>query len=277
MFPILNSLSQDEINRRAALNAENMNTQHLKLLNNITIFQDERYSVYISNISTPKTNVIQGSQMSAEEITKKVPQIINTFQKQKKPFTWLVQSTSEPINLSDILKTRYGFQKKEEVNMISDLTKSECPQMFHRKIQLIPAKTPDHFSEFYELVQEIFEYPPKFTEQLRKKGNEEGNFHKNAIHLLGYLQNEAIAIGLIFRNQGIAGIYWLGVKKDFRDEGIGSCFLYKILKKIRKMGFRYASLQSPKTQIEYFHKIGFTEISNCYRMIWKPPQSRSNF
>ncbi|TFH27172.1 MAG: GNAT family N-acetyltransferase, partial [Promethearchaeota archaeon] len=68
-----------------------------------------------------------------------------------------------------------------------------------------------------------------------------------------------------YYSNGIAGIYWVGVKENHRKQGFGSCMIFQLLKQIRKRGYRYTGIQAPPNSRNVYKGMGFREISTFIR------------
>lgn len=207
---------------------------------------------FISDLNTQSSNT--DSQQGSSKITR-------FFKKKGFPFTWSTVPISRFNNVTGFLKEQQSVPKSEISNMILDVTSGSCPQQLLKRTQVIRAYKPEHFNQFYDILRDIFDYPADIVQNFKNKATSNHPFFQQTDHYIGLLHNEPISIGLVYYSNGIAGIYWVGVKDEHRKQGLGSCMMFQLLKQIRKKGYRYSGLRSTPSSRNIYREMGFQEIS----------------
>ncbi|MHA1520177.1 MAG: GNAT family N-acetyltransferase [Promethearchaeota archaeon] len=253
MHPIYHTVTESELDRRLALNSTEM-------LQSCAILNENLQSNpnFISALDTQSIDTI--SQKGSSKI-------IRFLQKKGFPFTWSKVPTPRFNNIEGFLKDQQSAPKFEISNMFLDITSGSCPQQLLKRTKVIKAYKPEHFNQFYDILRDIFDYPADIIENFKNKATSSHPFFQQTDHYIGLLHNEPISIGLVYYSNGIAGIYWVGVKNEHRKQGLGSCMMFQLLKQIRKKGYRYSGLQSTPSSHNVYREMGFQDISKNPKMI----------
>ncbi|MHA1672010.1 MAG: GNAT family N-acetyltransferase, partial [Promethearchaeota archaeon] len=218
----------------------------------------QRNPKFIPALDTQSIDII--SQKGSSNITR-------FFKKKGFPFTWSTIPILRFNNIEGYLKDQQSAPKFEISNMFLDVTSGSSPKQLLKRSQVIRAYKPEHFKQFYDILHDIFDYPADIIENFKNRATSNHPFFRQTDHYIGLLHNEPISIGLVYYSNGIAGIYWVGVKDEHRKQGLGSSMMFQLLKQIRKKGYRYSGLQSTPSTHNVYREMGFQDISKNPKMI----------
>ncbi len=76
---------------------------------------------------------------------------------------------------------------------------------------------------------------------------------------VGYLENEPVAASTYLLGSGVAGLYRIATRPDFRGRGIGTQMTLEPLRRVRSLGYKVGVLHSSEMGYPVYEKMGFKE------------------
>ena len=86
---------------------------------------------------------------------------------------------------------------------------------------------------------------------------------------LGHLDGRAVATSMLFLSADVAGIYFVFVTPECRNQGIGTSITLAPLLEARSMGYEVAVLHASPTGERIYRQIGFEEFCQFHYYQWK--------
>lgn len=77
---------------------------------------------------------------------------------------------------------------------------------------------------------------------------------------VAYLENKPVATSMLFLSAGVAGLYLVSTRPDYRKRGIGAIMTLTALHATKGLGYRMGILQATEAGKPIYQKIGFTEL-----------------
>jgi GNAT superfamily N-acetyltransferase len=92
--------------------------------------------------------------------------------------------------------------------------------------------------------------------------------------VVAYDQNEPIAAAQLLHAHGVAGVYWVGVVREHRRKGLGSCITHAVVQRAFERGARILTLQASPGGEPMYRRLGF-ETRYHYEMHVRPRHAPS--
>jgi GNAT superfamily N-acetyltransferase len=212
------------------------------------------YSTWFSRIFLESIN--------DEFINNNLNNLIEKIKKFELPNTWILRPKNNNKNLREKLLSR-GFLKFEQIGMavkLDSVVKSPN-KIDYFKIKKID--TEELLKIWVKVSNSNFKLDEFYEVYLKFLNN------KNAEIYGGFFKNDLIATSILFCSSGVAGIYSVTTKPEFRQKGIGTQMVLNVINIAQKKGFKIGILQaSPEGQLVY-KKLGFEDICKLYHFEYK--------
>jgi ribosomal protein S18 acetylase RimI-like enzyme len=123
-------------------------------------------------------------------------------------------------------------------------------------IQLV--EDDETYNRYIDTMSAGFEFPEALTTYL---SNADHVRPDPAIrHYLGFFEGKPVAISLLYRSAGLAGIYNIAVIPQMRHRGIGKAMTLATLLDARDLGYHVAILAASEQGIPLYRRLGFQDI-----------------
>jgi ribosomal protein S18 acetylase RimI-like enzyme len=175
------------------------------------------------------------------------------------PFTWNIGPSTRNAKLEHRLQANGWSKNVGGPAMILDLDNLQEEQLnlpTGLTIQII--EDDDTYNQYIDTMSAGFEFPEPMA-----------TYQKNIYHVLsdptvhlflGFFAGKPVAISLMHRNAGLAGIYNVAVVPQMRQRGIGRAMTLAALFDARDLGYRIAMLESSKMGLPLYRDLGFQKL-----------------
>lgn len=149
-----------------------------------------------------------------------------------------------------------GYQKNESpmrCMIMQNLSYFSMPA--NNEVTIKKVATLGEFKLFQEVLEDSYEYG-------RESGAITSSFMRlpNCELFLAYYKGEAAATSLLYKTDDIAGIYWVGTKKEYRNRGVGKAITWAAVQAGKAQGCNLASLQASDLGEPMYKKMGFDAL-----------------
>lgn len=121
------------------------------------------------------------------------------------------------------------------------------------------AKNEKEINLCYRLREIVF-----IQEQNVPVDRERDEYDAIAVHFLLMLNGEPIGVARIVKQDGVAEIGRVGIKKEHRAKGAGLFLIKEIIKYCQSNSLRKIILGAQEHAIDFYKKLGFEICSGCY-------------
>lgn len=182
-------------------------------------------------------------------------------------FQGAVLLSTEITDLSDEWIDRGFTVITREYGMTLSLPDWGDPRFFESDLTIEPASSLDDFENCYSVIvsgrnRSMADY---FNKIYRDK---EKNSSRDTVYQ-AKIGNNPVGICVLFRSSGTAGIWWLTIRPEYRNKGIGSALTAYALKEARKERYSISVLQSKPDLVNLYNRIGFKESCLIKLVQWK--------
>jgi ribosomal protein S18 acetylase RimI-like enzyme len=196
-----------------------------------------------------------------KDIHNKILDTIAFFRKRKMPLMWWITPSTNPRDMPERLG-RLGFLCDEAcpgmflpVGFIKDDAGGDIPGL---EIKL--ADTREKLKDWVKIIAYThnlgYEVIGKFIKAELEVGiSPESDF----LRYVGYLHGEPICTSAALFSSGVAGLYYIATLKEHRCKGFGRAVTIAPLLEAKKREYKIAVLQSTKSGLNLYKRIGFRE------------------
>lgn len=151
------------------------------------------------------------------------------------------------IDLSEPEETQPGM-------VLASLDETPTPET---TTTIEPATTPEEREEFLRVFSEVFDVPTEIGRDLLTDAYWEDN---ELASFVGRMDGTVVACGQLVIEGEAAGVYSIGVTKEFRRRGIGEAMTWEVLRAGREFGCQVGVLQSSEMGYGLYEKMGFETV-----------------
>jgi len=246
---------------KSELVKENLNSfwnQVLSVDANYHFHDDCDVQYTVTDINDPLFNAILSSSLSDNKIDLAIQSKISFYKEKGLSFCWWVDSSSDSRALEKILEQKdftlfgdvSGMILKTPVESISESNNIQVDVVSNveqLRSWIYPIQSSFHMSEISaQKYLRIF----KFL-------NESEN---PPIHYTASIDNKIVASSTLFKGSHSAGIYNCATLENFRNKGILSALVEKMINDTIAMNYEYTTLQASPMSVHIFKKFGFKDI-----------------
>lgn len=194
---------------------------------------------------------------SREELTKAV----SWLQSRDDPF-WVTMTTSA-------LEAVEGFPAEFDLKQSHEQAGMVLPSLAEQPLlsldeQLVrespaaisPVTDAAALDEFVAVFTTVFDRPEDVTTRVYQPSVSE---EKTQL-FVGRVDGQAVACGLLFQHDDVAGVYAIGVVESFRRQGIGAQMTREVLQAGRAAGCRVGVLQPSESAYSLYETMGFEPV-----------------
>jgi hypothetical protein len=223
----------------------------------ITYFEDGGIEgLYSPEMPAPVLNRVIRTDVSTDEIDRKIKEISHLYKEQKSPLSWEVWPTSNPAEMEDKLNGS-GFRFASDYPaMIINLDQIDGEEGSALEVRKVENEKGARI--LADLFQEIYQLPDMggngFYTTLLDAG-----FDQDLASYIGYENGIPVCISSVYYKAGVAGIYNVGTKKDYCRKGYGKEITNVPLLDAKNRGYQYGILQSSDQGEKVYQRMGFKE------------------
>lgn len=181
---------------------------------------------------------------------------IDWFDNRDDPF-WVTGVRSLEEDIESALSDR-SHEKSENRQPGMALGLSSDLQAPETDAAMEPVSNESEFDEWVAVAESVFDFAPETTRLITPKtvlSDDSLRF------LLGRVDEEPAACGILSLHEGVAGLYLIGVEEDFRRRGIGEAMTWELLRLGKEQDAEIGVLQSTEMGYPLYEQMGFeTEI-----------------
>lgn len=213
-------------------------------------------TVICSSINDDMFNYVLFSRIEEKNISKRIAEISDIFEKKGLPFSWWVSLLDKPSSLEHHLFSE-GFQKKEvNTGMYKHLESMSLPQRT-RSITIERVESLTDLEKFMNVITAVGGPPDGFkmihsqVPAILYTGDSSLEFY------IGYIEGKAVVTGLLVTHLGVAGIYYIATIPTERKKGYATAMMDHLLQRASQKGYTVATLQASEEGSHVYEKIGF--------------------
>jgi ribosomal protein S18 acetylase RimI-like enzyme len=224
----------------------------------MTVLDQQDLLLVDSGLASDTFNKIGRARLSEAEADRRIAEAISHFRLARRPFAWWVGPESRPLDLEARLR-HHGFVAAEsELGMAMELR--DLSPKPHAPKKLVIRRV--------ESLEEITDSSAVLAANWEPADPAVLAFYTQAAALLlkpdspmtlfvGYLDGQPVSTGELFMGGGVAGLYCVATKKEFRRRGIGSAVTWAAADHARRQDISTAVLQSSNDGKGVYARLGF--------------------
>jgi ribosomal protein S18 acetylase RimI-like enzyme len=224
----------------------------------MTVLEQEDLLLVDSALPSDTFNKIGRARLSEPEADRRIAEAIGHFRRARRPFAWWVGPGSRPLDLEDRLRPHGLVSAEYELGMAMELR--DLPGKPHAPKNLVIRRV--------HSLEDIANSAAVFAANWEPPDPAALAFFSQAASLLlkpdspmeffvGYLDDQPVATSELFIGGGVAGLYSVATRKDFRRRGIGSALTWAAADHARRQGVSTMVLQSSDAGKGVYARLGF--------------------
>lgn len=238
-------------------NYETVRTQHLTTIS--------------SGVKFPMVNRAMFSRLSSTNVDEKIQETIAYFESRGLPFTWQIDPTDTPANLSEHLE-KHGLTLSSGPGMALVLSELKIPET-QNELTFERVRTQELFEVYSHLLTKAYGMPEFAREDLAQILISVG-IRDDFQHYLGYLDGQPVATGSILYSDGVAGIYNIATLPEARGRRMGSMITAAPLIDARERGYKVSILHSTQMGYNMYKRLGYEEVCRKVGYVWNPESAQ---
>ncbi len=204
-------------------------------------------------------NGITCAQFSSEKLDLQIKEALDPFRRTLTPLTWWVGPLSQPANLGRVLQAHGLTHNRDMIGMaaeldrLSEFTPPDLDYAFE------PVTTPSELEMWMPLFAATFGIPAaEIPLTLDIFGQLSFAPDSEWRHYAMFADGGVVATGSLHLGAGVAGLYNIATRPDYRQHGLGTAITLLIYEEAKKMGYRIGALQTTyPNALRLYHRIGF--------------------
>ncbi|MCE7012052.1 GNAT family N-acetyltransferase [Kibdelosporangium philippinense] len=242
------------LDRMAANFAEHSCHLHRKTAG-MTVVETDDLVIADGDMDDDTFNIITGTRFTSSTVDSRIAETVAAVSDR---FTWWVDSTSTPDNLSDRI-AEAGFPAMDpEPGMVADLAclpALEIPS----GLRIEQVRDAGQFAQYAAILAANWDPPaPGVIGFYARAAAVALDPACQARYFVGYLDDVVVCTTEAFLSHGVAGIYNISTLAGFRRRGFGRAITLSALLAARSEGFETAVLQTSPDGQELYRGLGFT-------------------
>jgi ribosomal protein S18 acetylase RimI-like enzyme len=226
----------------------------------------DAYFLFQSKVDYPLTNAVWALDKNADFPDSQIKKIVDNFKKRNYAQAWWLGEHSTPANLENAL-TEYGLTRvvADIPMMAADLTHmdfSELDVLSETKlIQVKRVSTKEDLSKWLGVIHEVYQYPDEYIEALRYifTARLKDGASSPAQNFLAEVERIPVGASSLSLCEGLAGLYYVCAKKEYRGQGIGTAVTLTAMKEGRVRGYEVGVLGASEMGYGVYQRVGFKE------------------
>ncbi|MBI3803218.1 MAG: hypothetical protein HY282_05585 [Nitrospirae bacterium] len=196
-----------------------------------------------------------------KEVDRAASEIAQALGSRQIPFLWWIGSRGRRTDLNDILE-RHGFVYAEAIpGMAIDLDSLSQGPIRLEGLTIRPVNHPAMLKIWAETAGIGTGFPEPALEPLAALETRVGLGEKVPTRrYLGLFDGAPVATAALVLEAGVAGLFAVATRPEFRRRGIGTAMTLHPLLNARVSGYRTGTLQSSESGFPVYSRLGFREI-----------------
>ncbi len=221
---------------------------------------DERSDLLLvdSGLPTDTYNKIARARLREHDATRRIAEALGHFRRAQRPFAWVVGPGSRPLDLEQRL-LQHGLRAGEcDVGMAMELADLPREGEFPAGLEIRRAGTISELADFAAVNAANWD-PPDPAVSAFYQGATQVLLRQDCPMRLfvGYLNGLAVAASELFLGGGVAGLYGVATRVQFRRRGIGIALTWAAADEARRLGITTATLQASEDGQSVYARLGF--------------------
>ncbi|GJL49175.1 MAG: hypothetical protein NPIRA01_04020 [Nitrospirales bacterium] len=236
------------------------------------VIQEQDILFTSSDVKFPFFNSILQAKFSADHQDRRTDQVLSNYKYRDVPIWWWVAPSTTPADLGLCLE-RHGLVHEEtQVGMAANLDTIKESSSESIELTLKSVASEKDLNAFASTCIAGFESCEFCADPLKQA------LLPNTIcdsptffHYVGWVESEPISTSSLFLAEGVAGIFFVSVRKSHRGKGIGRAMTLAALSEAQKKGYRVAVLFATEIGYQIYRNMGFEEY--CTMKLYDLPYS----
>ncbi len=224
----------------------------------------------VEGIDSAMFNSVGRNQFALPDADRIIEETLNYYRAARtKAVMWWIGGQTQPPEIGAKLEA-HGFEKAyDSPAMAVDVhhmdETSTTPPNFRITVVTAEAEVRTWATTFAT----SFNQPTAVGDAWRDATLRRGRAHMPWTLYLGWLDDVAVATGMLFYGAGIAGIYGIGTLPEARGKGIGKAITLRPLIDARAAGYHIGALFASPSGYPIYQKIGFGHYGSLTRYRWE--------
>lgn len=196
--------------------------------------------------------------------TRRINEAIAQFRAKELPFHWVVEESSQPQQLSDLIKKRGAVEEEGWVLLGHELSDA----LFHSEVKGLSAQPVAYYdamviwaANFAEALSLSFVEAKSYADLFVKRGV------KPFRHFVAIFEGSCVGVATIYILSDLAIVHNLAIKPHYRGRGVGRGFACLLMALIKRSGVKRALIYLPEERQGSFREMGF-ELLKRYRIFY---------
>lgn len=209
-------------------------------------------------------NGVYRTRFATHEVDARIEQTLEQYRRRAVPAAWWVGPAEQPANLATRLLAHGLVHHMDVVGMVADVSgfapppvpdglRIEIvgkPEMIRQHIRILNLP-PVIEGAFYDL----------YADLALRRGYP-------WYRLLGFLDQEPVAVSEVYMADGVAGIYGVATLPWARRRGIGSAMIGAAMAVARQSGCHTAVLDAAEAALGLYRRLGFRDCCSLSNYLW---------
>lgn len=221
--------------------------------------------------SPPESNVLR-TRWPTDGVEERIEAEIRCFEAAGVGVDWLLFPPVSPADLPERLEAR-GLARGSTRWLLADLTALPEPPPVPEGLSIVAAETPAEMAVWRQATTAGFGVSEAVGQRFHDayvSGPRESNRVALRRHYVGMVEGVPVSSSMLLLAAGIACIWDVSTPPEYRRKGYGSCLTRAALEDARRMGYRYASLNSSNLGYSMYCALGFTTEFAITELCWSP-------
>jgi GNAT superfamily N-acetyltransferase len=208
-------------------------------------------------LAVPFFNVafVQRPLRSPEE---SIDRVLRYFEERGLPFLICIPPKLDPDTEALIAGRHFRLADPHPGMTLSPIPSlPESPQ----ELDIRAVMTDSELEDFQTTAELGFGMPPSLTQQLASQRFRD---HPAVSMFVGYVEGRPASTSCLIRTGGVAGVYWVSTREEFRGRGFGAAISAHAVRVGQSFGCDVATLQASPMGRPIYERMGF-EVTDDYR------------
>jgi ribosomal protein S18 acetylase RimI-like enzyme len=229
----------------------------------MTVLDQEDLLLVDSGLASDTFNKIGRARLSELEADRRIAEAVGYFLDASRPFAWWVGPASRPLDLEDRLRRHSLASAESELGMVMELRDLPPKPDAPRDLVIRRAQSLRQIADSSSVLAANWEPPgPAAIAFYAQTAPLLLRPECPMIFFVGYLDGQPVSTSELFIGGGVAGLYSVATKKEFRRRGLGSALTWAAADHARRQNISTVVLQSSNDGKGVYAPLGFREW--CY-------------
>jgi ribosomal protein S18 acetylase RimI-like enzyme len=239
----------------------------------MAVLDDEHILIVDSGLPSDTFNKVARARLAGAQIDRGITRVLQYFGDAGRPFAWWVGPVSRPLDLEARLR-QHGFEAAEAgLGMFIELRHLPAHVTQPMGLEIRRVAIPEDVSAFADVFAANWEPPdPAVLTFYAAASSILLEARSPMILFVGYLDGAPVSVSELYIDRdpgGVAGLYSVATKKEFRGRGIGTALTWAAVNEARRQGYATAVLQASDAGQGVYTRLGFNLC--CQFTEYTPP------